>query len=161
MTFIGKCRTNQTDNLCMYCNESTFHWLWTFYFWICTRANLLRGSPAPLSTGRMIIGCWSLLWGYWEGPWEIDATGGCQTVKAPEKLGGVGSSLGMKMEKEWGLKLLSSKSQRKNNSLTNVTPARNFPADHKRGIWGLASFRNVMELAMSLTYRAKVDATHI
>lgn len=51
---------------------------------------------------------------------------------------------------------------KKNNSLTNVTPARNFPADHKRGIWGLAFFHHVMELAVSFPiHRAKVDATHI
>lgn len=35
------------------------------------------------------------------------------------------------------------------NSLTNVTPARNFPTDHKGGIWGLASLHNVMEVAQS------------
>lgn len=35
------------------------------------------------------------------------------------------------------------------NSLTNVTPARNFPTDHKGGIWGLASLYNVMEVAQS------------
>ena len=128
-----KCRTNQTDNLCLWCNESTFHWLWTFYFQICTRANLLRGSPDSLSIGRMIIGSWGQLWGYEEGPWEMD-----YWMSDYESSWETGVVLlwGMKMGKGWGTRLLPP------NHKKRIT-ARNLPEDHKRSIWGLASFHNM------------------
>lgn len=64
-------------------------------------------------------------------------------MKAPEKLGGIESFWGDKDGKEVKTKTTFPKSQKKEkSSLTNVTPARSFPADRKRGIWGLASFHN-------------------
>lgn len=107
-----KCRTNQTDNLCLWCNESTFHWLWTFYFQICARASLLRGSPDPLSIGRMIIGSWGQLWGYEEGPWEMDCwMSDWKFVRNR----GVGSSLGDEDGEGVRNKTTSPKSQKENN----------------------------------------------
>lgn len=60
-------------------------------------------------------------------------------MKAPEKLGVVGSSLGDEDGEEVRTKTTSPPNQKENYSMTNVKPARNFPADHKGGIWGLAS----------------------